>query len=126
MSVRRSSLLLAGLIATTTACAGGGSVPAEWQLASPPQGTALELEVALGLPCNELGDIAVLESSGDVLIQVAVEVATEECDAMFVTETTTVELSQPLGERELVGCAPTDEATIRFGSEPADGCRPGG
>ena len=120
-SGRLLAIVAAGL--AMAGCGGGGTVPAEWRLAAAPEGTStLELEVAVGVPCNTVGGVGVLESSTEVQVQVGVQPASGPCDTVFTTHRIPVTLSSPLGDRTLTGCVPPEEFTIRFGDEPVQGC----
>lgn len=110
-------------VALVLAGCGGGTVPAEWRLAAAPEGaTTLQVEVAVGVSCNRIGGIGVLESTTEVQVQVGVEPASGACDTVFTTARVPVTLSSPLGDRVLTGCVPPQEQTIRFGDDPVQGC----
>jgi hypothetical protein len=80
----------------------------------------LQLRVGIGEPCNELDAVDVEETAAAVTISARVRRSSGGCVDMFDVEDVEVELDEPLGARELRGCAPQGEDVIRDGPREID------
>lgn len=99
-----------------------GSSRTDWILTREPEGNVLSLQVAIGNSCASLDRINVHESPRVVNITSYVTIeGSVICDAILNTERREIELAEPLGDRELLGCDPPGRDYVR-GSAPSD-CR---
>ncbi|MBD7950834.1 hypothetical protein [Oerskovia rustica] len=77
----------------------------EWVLLAQ-DGTDLEVAVfAGGSTCIDVDEVEVDESTGTVEVRAFVQRTRGACSEDFGVRPTTVALEEPLGDRELVGCA---------------------
>jgi len=104
-----------------------GSSRTDWVLTEEPEGTVLSLHVAIGNSCASLDRIDVDESPRVVNISAYVTTDGSVCDDIQIedlilkTERHNIELAQPLGDRELLGCDPPGRDYLR--SPALEDCR---
>lgn len=83
-----------------------------WTIEEAPSGAILVLRVAVGGNCEEFERLDVVETEEAVTISATIRHSTpgpnSACDEYLAWHEATVELSQPLGDRELLGCAPEE------------------
>lgn len=89
-------------------------------LSKPPLGKALEVTVNAGNTCTEYDRVEVDETDDRVHLRAFVrDTGDSGCGDLLQLEQVTVELTQPLGDRRLLGCA--DEAIevdgLRLGND---------
>jgi hypothetical protein len=81
----------------------GGPERAGWFLAAEPQGATLEIMVERGA-CDSI-DVNVTETNDSVTLSAYAHAGSRHsCPGSLVYEPRTIELRDPLGERELRGC----------------------
>ena len=121
-SVSTVAFAAAAAIALTSCGMFSSTAPAEWVLREPPEGQALQLQVGIGRPCNELRPLDVEETSGSVTIRASVELGSGECVDMFDVRDVDVTLNEVLGDRELRGCTADGDESIQL-EAPNPDCR---
>lgn len=86
--------------------------PTYWSVSEQPGGSTLMLHVAAGGGCEEFERLDVQETDEAVTINAYIRHTTPGPDSGCTDElnvhTATVELKKPLGDRTLLGCAPTE------------------
>lgn len=93
------------------ACGGGGSDrPVKWALTAEPDGSTVRVRAEFGgSSCTDFNEWQVEETSTEVEVTAVVTFSgAGDCTADGVTESYTVGLADPLGNRRLVGCDPDD------------------
>jgi hypothetical protein len=93
-----------------------------WELNEAPSGAQLRITGYIGSSsCDSFDRVEVAESDSTVEIQVLVRSnGNEACTADMRLQAITVDLDEPLGGRELTGCAPFE---IEPGVVDPEGCR---
>jgi hypothetical protein len=87
-----------------------GSSRAEWVLTEEPVGNVLNVQIAVGNSCMQLDRVNVHESPDVVNVSAyVVTKGSEACNDILQIERRRIELDEPLGDRELVGCDPPGE-----------------
>lgn len=80
-----------------------------WELTAVPDGALLKLRAVFGgSSCTEFDEWKVDESDTQVDVGASALFESEDCTADEVFEPHSVVLNEPLGDRRLVGCDPTD------------------
>ena len=84
--------------------------PSYWQLLEAPTGTTLQLDVAVGNSCDSFERVDVEETEDAVTIRSYSRQTLDGggCDDLMLHEQLSVELEEPLGDRDLLGCAPEE------------------
>jgi hypothetical protein len=84
--------------------------PSYWRLSEPPDGRRLEVGIAVGNSCDSFERIEVTETETSVTVQTfsRKDNSRQGCDDILLHHEETVELDEPLGDRELLGCAPEE------------------
>ena len=112
----RRRLLVVGIVLLLVLIGGGvvlltrdtaGERSASWLLREEPSSTRSELQVLVlvGDSCNEYRRIEVDESDTEVRLDAIVHNSgAADCASVLRTREVTVELAEPLGERNLTGC----------------------
>jgi len=99
-------LQMVGMLILVVSCAGSEVVQAEWWLARSPSGKSLDIDIlVIGSSCSEFQDFVIHET--DDTIEVIARVREDrggDCTGDFEVVSRSVELSEDLGARELVGC----------------------
>lgn len=106
----RRAIVLVGLAAAflLSGCWGWGVERTSWQLTEPPSGTELHIGVWVG-GCDSFDTMTVRETEEDVSLQGYIGNDTEtNCDDILRFDRKTVQLREPLGDRPLLGCNPSD------------------
>jgi hypothetical protein len=118
----RWAVVMLGLAAVLTACgvddgSADGAADVWWLVDSTPDGQLLEL-ATLGGGCDEFVGWVSEADDDRVRLRARWETTTEAdvCDLMLRVETLVLDLTEPLGERELAGCG--HEACLAL---PAEG-----
>lgn len=114
-----------GLVSLAVMATGCGSIErAEWVLTEPADGTTLELAVFAGnRTCLDFDRVEVVsEDASHVEVHGLVEYDGGGCTDDWDAATVTVELEEPLGDRELVGCTTDDLRWRGWNLEPDADC----
>lgn len=105
-------------------CAWTRNAPTQWDLAGPVDGTRLELLVhqpGTGA-CRPFASVDVTEDADTVRITARVRTRSgDDCPATSDTRLVVVELAEPLGDRELLGCRP-DRPIVPGLGDPGTNC----
>lgn len=123
-SLRRRAAWL-GLASLVAVAAGCGSVErAEWVMTEPADGTTLQLAVFAGnRSCLDFERVEVVsENASRVEVHGLVRYDGGDCTDDWAAETVTLELQQPLDDRELVGCTDGDLRWRGWSLEPDADC----
>lgn len=108
---RASPVLLVAMLSAAACGEGGQDRQVEWALVDEPVGTTFGLRAEFGgSSCAGFNEWEVEESASQVEVRAIVTFSgAEEGTADLVTEPYRLRLAEPLGERELLGCAPSGE-----------------
>lgn len=115
---------LIALLTLAVACGGADVTAVPWRLSAPPDGTTLEIRVAVGNGCNSIDSVKVDEFSDFVRVTAYSRFndpgPNGGCDDLLKIDPYTVHIKEPLGNRRLEGCDPGD----MHGAFPTldDGC----
>lgn len=84
--------------------------PSYWQLLEAPMGTTLKLDIAVGNSCDAFERVDVEETEDAVTIRSYSRqtLGGGGCEDLLIHEQVSVELEEPLGDRDLLGCAPEE------------------
>jgi hypothetical protein len=84
--------------------------PSYWQLLEAPTNKTLKLDVAVGNSCDSFERVDVEETEDVVTIRSYSRQTLDGggCDDLLIHEQVSVELEEPLGNRDLLGCAPEE------------------
>jgi len=89
-------------------CWGWGVERTSWQPTEPPSGTELHIGVWVG-GCDSFDTVTVRDTDQDATLQAYIDDNTKSsCDDILRFEPHTVRLREPLLDRSLLGCNPTD------------------
>ncbi len=110
MSVQRLvvALLSLGAVVLTAGCGGPSDEAVEWTVIEKPDATTYQLRARFGgSSCTDFKEWQVEQTDEHVKVSAIVTFSGEaDCTADEVFEPYTLRLSEPLGNRKLVGCDP--------------------